>query len=157
MTSNSFNFTPETLRGETLALRGHARALLSHDHDADDAGQEAWLAAVRKPPTKLLSRRAWLNKVTCNFARRTHRHNAARQQREQAAARTEAVPSAADSAERLAVHRQVVDALLGLDEIYRTVLVSTCRDGMPPREVARERHLQRLRCATWRAPSIDTG
>jgi hypothetical protein len=59
-----------------------------------------------------------------------------REARELASARAEGQPSAADSAERLAAHREVVAAVEALDEPYRQTVLLRYFDERPPRAIA---------------------
>lgn len=135
--STPFNVTPDTLRAEATALRGLTRALLAHEQDAEDIEQETWLAALRHPPAGTAGRSAWLARVARNFARRKRRKEEARQRREREAARPESTPSTLEAVERLALHQQIVEAVMALDEPYRATVVLRFWEDRPPRDLAR--------------------
>lgn len=137
MTSNPDRPTVETLLAHSDFVRGLARTLVSDPATADDAVQQAWLAAVEHPPADARSPRGWLATVTRNAVRKSKRGAGRRDVREQAVARPEgSVPSAAAIAEREEARRKLVDAVLGLDEPYRSAIVLRYLEECPPREVA---------------------
>lgn len=90
---------------------------------AEDVLQEVWLAALEHAPSDVRSLRAWLAALVRNFAFKLHRKQARRDAREEASARAEAIPSAAQILERESVRKSVVEAVLALDEPYRSTLV----------------------------------
>lgn len=113
--------------------RGLARALLGDEHLAEDAVQETWLAALRRPPRALSA--AWIAEVARNAARKIRRGESRRAARERASA----VPEAAEGQwrpERQAALREVVDAVLALEEPYRSTVLLRFYEGVPPREIA---------------------
>ncbi|MBK6942877.1 MAG: sigma-70 family RNA polymerase sigma factor [Planctomycetes bacterium] len=118
-------------------LRGLARSLVFDVDAADDVEQETWRAALEHPPRDLRSPRGWLATIARNVVRARLRSDQRRDRREQAAARPEAVPSAADIAARESIRSDVVDAVLGLEPIYRDVVLLRFYDDRPPREIAR--------------------
>ena len=108
MTSNPDRPTVETLLAHSDFVRGLARTLVSDPATADDAVQQAWLAAVESPPADGRSPRGWLTTVTRNAVRKTKRGEGRRDVREQAVARPErSVPSAAAIAEREEARRKL--------------------------------------------------
>ncbi|MHC4136354.1 MAG: RNA polymerase sigma factor [Planctomycetota bacterium] len=115
-------------------LRGLATSLLRGEQDVDDVVQQAYLAALEHRPRRP---RAWLGKVVRNLALRSHRSRARVARRERAAARPEAVASPADDIERLEIQRKMVDAVLGLAEPYRSVIVRRYLDELSAQEIAR--------------------
>lgn len=118
---------------------GLARALLGEG--GEDAAQEAWLEACRRPPATAGNLRAWLGKAARHAAWKLRRGERRRVARERAAARQEAVPSAAEIVMREELRRELVEAVLALEEPCRSTIVLRFLEELPPREVAR-----RLRC-----------
>jgi len=115
-------------------LRRLARGIL-HDADAaDDVAQDAIVAALGERPRNL---RGWLGKVARHLALSRRRAEARRDLRERAAARPEALPSAAEGVARLEIQRKVVDAVLALDEPYRSVVVHRFFFDLAPGEIAK--------------------
>ena len=118
-------------------MAGLARHLMADANDAADLAQNTMMAALERRPDPGSSMRGWLASVARNLASRARRGSARREQRERRAAREEAVPSAADVAERLETHQKVVAALARIEEPYRTTLMLRFFDGLAPREIAR--------------------
>ncbi|MCK6458351.1 MAG: sigma-70 family RNA polymerase sigma factor, partial [Planctomycetes bacterium] len=128
--------THEELLSHQRFVRELARRLLADDSAADDVSQDAMVAALTTPPRQG-SLRAWLTTVVRNLVRRGARAGRRRDARERAVARPEAIPPDHDSLERLAWHRQVVDAVLALEEPYRRTVVLRHYESLPPREIGR--------------------
>ncbi len=167
----------ENLLAETRWL-GRLAAQLVPPADREDLVQDVLLSAMRtEKPSHL---RGWLAAVARNLAarRRSREHN--RMTREQTVAREEAAErSAADAVESFATHRAVVNAVMDLEEPYRTAVLLRFWEDMPPREVARrtgvpvetarthiKRGVDRLRAqldrqagsrSAWTAPLLQMG
>jgi RNA polymerase sigma-70 factor (ECF subfamily) len=128
----------EVLLEHAEFLRRLARGIL-HDADAaDDVAQEAMVAGLVERPRNL---RAWLGKVARHLALSRRRAEARRELREHAAAGPEALPSAAEGVARIELQRQVVDAVLALDEPYRSVVVHRFFYELTPTEIAKRLHV----------------
>ncbi len=112
-----------------------AHRLVRDPHLADDLAQEAVLIALQTqdPPR---SWKAWLSTVLRNLVRERHRHEERKHRREEIAAQPEATPSTAELVEEMAVHRRVVDVLLGMPEHYREALLLRYYRGMTPTQIA---------------------
>ncbi|MHC4729950.1 MAG: RNA polymerase sigma factor, partial [Planctomycetota bacterium] len=128
------------LREELVAHRGFVRALarrLVLDPDrADDVAQETLLAALAAPPRDRGALRGWLARVARNVAYRMLRDDERRRRREARRARPDRERPTGDVVADLQLHREVVDALLALDEPYRSTLVLHFFDDLPPRAIA---------------------
>jgi RNA polymerase sigma factor (sigma-70 family) len=118
---------------------------LVHDPDrADDMTQETWRIALERKPTFSESPRAWVKTVMQNLARRSHRDEATRAYHERMSARPEAIGPHApmgpedETEERVLLQKRLADAILALDEPYRSAIRLRYIDGRSPREVARE-------------------
>lgn len=122
-------------------LTGMSRSLLSNPHDADDLSQETWLAAMKRAPAHDANLKGWIKTVASRFAFSDRRRRASRAAHEAAFAPTESTPSAADIAEREAVRREVVHAVLALSEPYRDPILLRYYEDLPPREIARRLRL----------------
>ncbi len=120
-------------------VRSLARSLVGSDADADDLTQDTWVAALRNPPQRGLPLTAWLGRVVRNQFRNRRREQARRATRERAAARSEVDDRSDQLAERLELHRRVVDAVLALPSKYRGVLLLRFYDGMSAADIARQR------------------
>jgi RNA polymerase sigma-70 factor (ECF subfamily) len=130
-------FDPDLLLQHKDFVRGLAKSILFDDNRVDDVVQEAWLTALRKPPRQPAALRAWLATVVRNLARRSIRTQQRTRTREQRAAREEGVPSTAEIAAREATRRQVVDAMLSLDEPFRSTVFLRYFEGLTPTQIGR--------------------
>lgn len=101
---------------------------------ADDARQEAWMAATRASGGA--PDRRGLARALKRFLWRTRRAEDRRVHRERAAARHEAMPSASELVARGEQQRRVLDALLDLEEPYRSTLLARFQDGLEVRDIA---------------------
>jgi RNA polymerase sigma factor (sigma-70 family) len=128
---------PEALLAHGPFLRGLARALLFDAALAEDAVQETWVAALRRGPQWGSDPRPWLAAVTRNLALRLRRGEGRRVLRERAAARPEGLPSTAEIVEREAARREVVEAVLALEEPCRSAVLLRYLEELPLRQVAR--------------------
>jgi RNA polymerase sigma factor (sigma-70 family) len=127
----------EELLAHAAEVRQLARRLLRDPHAAQDAEQATWLAALEHGPAPGRPAGPWLARTLRNFAWRGMRAGARRRSREEVAARAEAVPSAAELGERAELHRELVEAVVGLEEPFRSAILLRYFEGMPPREIAR--------------------
>ncbi|MCE9637291.1 MAG: sigma-70 family RNA polymerase sigma factor [Planctomycetes bacterium] len=118
-------------------VRALARSLVRDDATADDLAQDAWLAAAETPPLRTDAPRSWFGRVLRTRAIDAFRSRSRRDAREALVARPEATPSAADTVALAESHRLVVDAVMDLDEPYRTAVLLRFFEDLPPREVAR--------------------
>lgn len=116
----------ETLLAEADHVTALARALVTDPATADDVAQSTWLDVLRSERRSIVDPRAWLATIVRRRALRARRTEARRSHRERIAADAKAdatAPSAAELAARIATHREVVDAVLALDEPYRETIV----------------------------------
>ncbi|HEV8112764.1 MAG TPA: sigma-70 family RNA polymerase sigma factor [Planctomycetota bacterium] len=133
----------EELSAQTRWLRALARTLVADGNLADDLVQDTWLAALRRPassPEEGAQRgpvRAWLATVLRRRVAERRRESASRAARERSSARREELPSTLEMVERAAVQRDLVQAVLDLDEPYRTTILWRYFEELPPREIAR--------------------
>lgn len=117
-------------------VRGLAHRLVSDPASADDAVQSAWLAAVKQPPQPGVSPRAWLSRVLRNSVRRAARDRRRALEREERAAKVEALPSAGELAEQAELQRRLAGMVLELDEPYRQTLLLRFYRGLSAEEIA---------------------
>jgi RNA polymerase sigma factor (sigma-70 family) len=130
----------EALLGQAHWLRALAVSLLGSRHDADDAVQEVWRAALRSPPDEARPARPWLAQVLRNVIRSGARHAGRRRAHEAqlAAVGGAAEAPAADGVlERMQLHRRVAELVMALEEPYRTTLLLRFYEGRPAVELAR--------------------
>jgi len=125
----------ETLLAERAWVEALARSLVADDATAADVVQQTWLAAVESPPRS--SSRGWLARVVRNAAFQSHRAASRRARHEAAAVARAPEPSPADTVVRAEAHRRVVDAVMALDEPYRTSVLLRFFEGLESADVAR--------------------
>ncbi len=128
----------DRLLAERTWVAALARRLVRDPAAADDAVQDVYLAALRSPPAE--PSRGWLATVLRNAVRMRARGESRRDSRELAAAAGEAdraAPSSHEIVARAEEHRRVVDAVLALEEPYRTTVLLRFFDDLPPADVAR--------------------
>lgn len=122
-------------------VRALARTLVRDEHRADDVEQQAWLAAIERPPRHAGSIRAWLSEVVRNAARKTHRGDVRRERHETAASAPESSArggsrAGADLVAEAELQHVLTRAVLDLDEPYRATVLFRWFDGLAPRDVA---------------------
>ncbi len=135
MTDHSAHDHRELL-AQTAWVRRLAISLTSTPSEADDLVQEAWLAALQKPPAEGGSFQAWLRVVLQNLSARAARSRIRRSDRERDVARSEHLCATADVVERAATHRELVGVVMELEEPYRTAILLRYFEGLPPRSIA---------------------
>src|SRR5690349_5504237 len=137
MSDSARPLEPERLLAEMDWARRLARALVG-ELAADDVAQEAMRIALEKPPelTPGTSLRAWLRGVIGNLARSQGERSQRRAYHEQRAARQELVEPEIAGFERVLEQRRLADAVIALDEPYRSAIALRYFDDLTPREVA---------------------
>jgi RNA polymerase sigma factor (sigma-70 family) len=127
--------TGEELARHARWIRRLSGALLRDEAAAEDLVQEAWLAALTRPPREG-HLRPWLRMVLRNLAHRHHRGNARRLAREESS-RTPSQPEAPDEfAERMETERRLTRALAALAEPFRTTLMLRYYEELEPAQIA---------------------
>ena len=124
------------LASETRWLRALARSLVADVHLADDLAQDALAAALEHGGPV----RAWRAFFATALRRRLFEHRrerAARVDGERKSARREALPSTLEMVERAGIQRDLVQAVLELEEPYRTAILWRFFEELAPREIAR--------------------
>ncbi|MEZ5989708.1 MAG: RNA polymerase sigma factor [Planctomycetota bacterium] len=126
----------DELLAEQGFVRDLARSLVRDGGEAEDLAQDCWLAALRNPPAPGRDLRAWVVTTLRRLTMRRRAQQRARLLRERAAARPEALPSAASVAARESARRDLVQTLLAMPEPYRGVLLARYYDGLAPKDIA---------------------
>jgi RNA polymerase sigma-70 factor (ECF subfamily) len=121
-------------------VRAVACGLLHDEHAADDVTQDVILKSLQDAgtprPASVGGLRNWFATVTRNAVRDARRQSTRREAREERAARAEAQESVAVAFERLSLQREVVGAILALDEPYRSVVLMRYYHDLEPTEIA---------------------
>jgi RNA polymerase sigma-70 factor (ECF subfamily) len=128
--------TLDDLLAEKRWVRALAARLAPDASAADDLEQETWLAAMRSPPPRAGSPRAWLGTVVRNLARTAHRRSERRGRHEAFAAPSGPAASAGDVVAEAELHARLIRAVLELDEPYRSVVLLRFFRGLGPAEIA---------------------
>lgn len=121
-------------------MRRLARSLVADPERADELSQETWKRILEHPPRLDRPFRGWIATVMRNLLRAEHRGAQRRATRERAGAREEAQPSSLELLERATLQRELVQAVLVLEEPYRTTILLRYFEDLTPQEIAaRER------------------
>ncbi len=125
------------LLGHAEWARRLARELTADEGRAEDAVQDAYVAALEHPPGSRENVRGWFARVLANRIRMRGRTDTRRARRERASARDEALPSASELAGEIEWQRRIAAAVLELDEPQRTTVVLHFYREIPLAEIAR--------------------
>lgn len=128
---------PSELLSHASWLRQLARSLVHEE--ADDLVQDAWVAALRRPPRNAGSLRPWLRRVTTNAARLRWRGDTNRSTRERAAADVaeDEVASPQKLLERHELQQLIARLVSELDEPFRSTILLRFAEGLTPTQIAR--------------------
>src|SRR5262245_5867612 len=118
-------------------VRRLARSLVHDEHLADDVAQDSLIAAATHAAPPRVPLRAWLTGIVRNRVRMAVRSGARRTRHEQAAFGAAHVPTAEELVSRLEVGRRLIDAVLALDEPYRSTVFLRFFEDRTPTEIAR--------------------
>ena len=124
--------TLEDLLAQSAWVRRLAHGLIADPQAAEDLAQDAWVAAIQRPPVHASNLRGWFSKLMRNLARERHRGESRRAAREERSAR----PEGDDPSARFAVHRDLVDAVDSLAEPWRHTIVLRFFEGLSLKEIA---------------------
>jgi RNA polymerase sigma factor (sigma-70 family) len=113
-----------------------ARRLVADPAAADDLVQQAWLRFLRRPPARAEALRSWLRTVMRNEARQAHRSATRRETRESSLTAPAPEPAPDDVVARVESQRRVAQAVLDLEEPYRSTVLLAFWDGLAPSEIA---------------------
>jgi len=128
---------PRSLLEHRGFVRAIVRGILADEHAVEDIVQETCLRALERPP-RTAAIRSWLTRVGRNLALTARRREKSRLRRERAGARPESQPAASEAAVNLEQLRLVVEAVLALEEPFRSAILLRFYEDLPPKEIARE-------------------
>src|SRR5262245_34784508 len=120
---SSTAFDAESLLLHRGWLAHVARALVAKSDEVDDVIQQTFTQALTHPPRHATNVRAWLGTIARNVVRSEARSRTAREAREVAVASLPPVENPHDAIERAELQRRVVNAVLALQEPYRSTLI----------------------------------
>jgi len=126
----------DDLLAQDAWVRRLVRRLVIDPAAAEDVVQTTWLAALERPPRTRSALRSWLRSVVRNVASVERRGAARRADREREAARPERLPSVSEIVEREALRRRLSEAVVALDEPYRSVILYRYFEDRPRRAIA---------------------
>lgn len=129
-------FAHEAVLEQVAWMRQLAFELVRDPSTADDLVQETWLAVLRAKPDTNRPLRPWLSRVVRNAAALRLRKGASRAARESDVAAPEQLPSAHQLVERAEEQQRLGEAVLTLDEPYRTVVLLRYYEGLAPQQIA---------------------
>jgi RNA polymerase sigma-70 factor (ECF subfamily) len=140
--SRGIDLTPDLLATQGRALRGLACSLLGDVHAAEDVVQETWLACLKHPGALPQRVSGWLGTVTKHLALHRLRGEGRRATRERLAAAPERLEALQQrTLEREEALRAVTQALLALEEPYKTALLLRFYEDLSTSEIAAELEL----------------
>ncbi len=117
-------------------VRRMAGSLARDDAEADDLAQEAWVTALEHPPSHAASLRGWFAALLRHRLINRRRAEARRSARDERAAHAGTAPATDAVVAHAELHRRIVDAVMALDEPYRTAVLLRFFEDLPPREIA---------------------
>ena len=138
MGDGATGFQAEQLLQHAAWVRRVAAHLVVDAARADDVAQQTLLAALTQPPKRTDAPRAWLASVVRSLARRAARSEQWRERHESAVPFAGPVLFVHEVVARAETQRALVDAVLALDEPYRTTLLLRFFENRSPRAIAKE-------------------
>lgn len=125
----------DLLLSDTDWLRALARKLVRDPHAAEDLAQDTWVDVLRARVGPRGARRSWLGAIARNRLRRESRRDGIRQQGEHGFAASDVAPSSDEILEQAELQREILDAVTGLDEPYRTTVLLRYFKGLSVEEI----------------------
>lgn len=113
-----------------------AHALVRDPHTAEDLAQEAWVAAMRSPPSDPAAVRGWFRRVLTRLAMNRRRGEGRREARERASAASSNSTKPDDAVAAMEAHQRVVQAVLALPSPARETVVLRYFEDLSPSEIA---------------------
>lgn len=138
MSTDAMPVSEAQLLAQRRWVRDLARRLVRDWDQAADLEQQAYLAALEGRPRIRRSLRAWLVTVMRNQAASGARSDIRRSQREERVARAEATPPSDELVARAEIHQRVVNAVMALEEPYRTTILFRYFGDLTPTAIAEQ-------------------
>ena len=108
-----------------------------HDeHHAEDLTQDVWVAFLENPPDNHVSIRSWIISTVKNLSYMMHRSDVRRRQREYMAAYLSENSSKEEEVERKEIRSLVIEALSGIREPIRSIILLRYYKGLSYKEIA---------------------
>ncbi|MCZ6598622.1 MAG: sigma-70 family RNA polymerase sigma factor, partial [Planctomycetota bacterium] len=130
-------FDIERLLAHTGWVKSLARSLVRDPAGADDLAQDTLVAALDRAPSPEPGLKRWLGAVARKLALRRQRDRARREQRHRDGARAGAEPSAAERAAEAELRKLIGEAVVDLEEPYRTTVMLRYFGDLSSAEIAR--------------------
>jgi RNA polymerase sigma factor (sigma-70 family) len=130
--------TVEDLLAHSDWMRDLARRLLGDRDEAEDVVQEAWVNALRLPPSRTDSLRPWIATVILNLVRSRARRDARTRARDHLLGGPDSAPAADEQLCRRQTERLLAELVLALEEPYRGTILRRFHDGCTSAEIARK-------------------
>ena len=138
MTEELRPIDPEELLAHSGWMKSLARGLVRDEATAEDLVQQAYAVALERPPRDHGALPAWLVRVLRNLAARKYRDEARRSRREERVAKPDQEETPiGDLLERAELQRAVMDAVLELEEPFRSTVLLRYYEERSPDEVAK--------------------
>ncbi len=128
--------TTDELLAHAGWVRALSRVLVADPNAAEDIEQDAWVAALKRPPEAGDGLRAWWSRVVRNKASDARRANSRRQAREISAPLRNDVETPLEASSALEAQRELVSAIDALDEPLRATVIRRYVQGMSSPEIA---------------------
>lgn len=128
---------PHDLLAHTAWVRALAKRLVGDGVLADDLAQDTCVTALERMPEGHVHLRAWLATILRNRVRQNRRGEHRRRERERRVGREEVLPSTHELVERVETHKRLAQAVLDLDEPYRSTVILRYLQELPPRQIAK--------------------
>lgn len=129
--------TTDELLAHAGWVRALSRVLVADPNAAEDIEQDAWVAALKRPPEAGDGLRAWWSRVVRNEASDARRASSRRQARELAAPTRSEVETPLEANSALEAQRKLVSAIDALEEPLRATVIRRYVQGMSSPEIAK--------------------
>ena len=137
VTTTSAELTSDGIAAQAKWLRRLTRSLVVQEDRADDVLQETLLVALQHQGRPVRSIRPWLARVAFNFARKLSTEDGRRRELQWDCAAERSVPSPCTVLARAEMQHVLSEAVLSLDEPYRSTILLRFLDELSCAEMAR--------------------